>query len=630
MAKIPIMQKLKKQGNKSKYTKYVDYTDEPFGESEKDKEEFIRIRMLRETGLSARSDELTRWKDNIERQSGVKTKEDVPGKSNIRIPLEGAIVESKTSDEVDTLGYPLIIPTEPQDNELSNIFQVVYDYVINNIVKLKKIKMKAYMLKNTLGDVLLKVYWKTDKQKFRNEDGTEEIITVYDDIFVEIIDPRNFILDPIAYNPGKDIDDAKWCGFYSIYGYKHFQQLFGNLDGYKNIDKVPQGSMLDNDALFVDNEEVDQYDSKYVEVYEHWDIVEDKLTTVANNVIIRETPIPYYNPISRKKNLPISHYACHLRVGGFWNYSDIDVTKDLIDEYQTMRNINLDSAKTYTHPILVVGRLNDLDVDDMQLGNGFVWQVDDINQVKHITMGGNTGVPFSLEGANRDDMIRVTGHDLDGVLGSPGQTATQTLEKKESAIKRIRYMNSYNEMNGDTRLYMLIKDLILLKYSDKRIGYIVGKNTAGELVQEHIKNAKKSFKIDYDIQVVPNNNVPASNEIKKLRNQELLANLVQVANINPEKYTPMIDMAVKRIIEENLQMSAQEIEQSMGSSEPKEEAEDTQGQAMLEQELERSRQFGMNVGGGGGMEGKKNGTAKSSQGVGVQENIQPRIQNMIG
>jgi len=610
---------------KVKFKSYVDYSfDVDKGLTTQEKKDVLRINILKQNALSVRSYELGRWKDNIQRQGGAKFKEDVPGRSNLRIPMEGAIVESKTADEIDTMGFPLVIPTESNDIEIANTFQIVFDNVINNVLNLKKTMIDTFFSKNTFGDGLVKVFWATEKQLFRQKGVKNELITVYDDIKVEPIDLRNFIIDPISYNPGKGLSDARYCGFYSMYSLASFKQNFGADPSYKNIDKVTGGKISDNDALFTILEQGDSTNTLYVEVYEHWDLTTDELVIMANNIVIRKTPIPYWNPINKQKKLPIAHFISHIKLDGFWNLGDVDKSKDLVDEYETMRNINLDSAKTYTHPILVVGESNDVDVDDMTLGNGFVWEVDDINQVKQIQMGGNTGLPFNMESATKNDLTRVTGVDIDGILGNPSATATQTLEKKEASLKLIKAMNSYNELNGFIRLYGLIKDLILLKYNKKRITSIVGKDNAGELITVYKKEAKESFKTDYNIMIVPNNEIPASNEIKKVRNTELLSILGQFVGM-PGVQEKLV-LALDKTLKENLQLSDQEI----ASAQPQQQPQEAQGQdPALQEALAQSQALGLQPTPEGGGDPKQ-ATAEAQGGTGVQSKIQTRTQALIG
>ncbi len=547
-----------------------------------EKDRSNKVLSLQREMIDARNQELDRWEDDIKRaQFENDIDEDGArfGKSNIRIPLEFAFIESKSADELDTLPFLKILAVKDNDTMLSQAMQEVMDFVLNKVVNIKEVLYRMHMKqKNVLGDGLIKVYWLEEFRNVKipkvktNKDG-EKVITykskkvkVYDNVKLDLVDCRQFLIDPIAYQAGKTLNDANHCEFVSLYKAEDFEQIFSNRVGYKNLDLVRGGTYtrVTDESIPSEDEQDARVRENYVEVVEHWDVLNDELIVLANDIEIRHTPVPYYDPKTGAKALPVAHFVDHMSATGFWNISEVDLIRDMTEERETQRNINIDAAKGYTHPFIAVGGMNDMDIDEFAWGINSVMEVDDVNQMKQFSMSGNTGLPFNLENANLEDCIMTTGHDIRGILGSPGQTATQTLERKESQVKRTKLTSFYNEVNGYRRLYTLVKNLILQFYTPEQIEEILGKS---EKSKQFLKYKDQILKNDYEIMIVSNNQIPATREIKKLRNQETLATIGALPFNEQGQLPPPVATATRPVLIENLEIAPELVDTILGTSE---------------------------------------------------------------
>jgi len=245
----------------------------------------------------------------------------------------------------------------------------------------------------------------------------------------------------------------------------------------------------------------------------------------------------------------------HMMGTGFYNRGIIALVAELASETETMRNINYDAAKAYTHPAIFYGGDNDIDTDEMVWGIKSAFEVEDVNQIKQLNQSANSGLPFNLEGVNGEDQVTITGHNIRAVTGSSGATATEILRVKESQNIRTRSTTAYNEVYGYKRFDYLVKNLIIQNYgvpgSEKVINHALTDGTVNYFdfkgKDKNILRDGKNLR-DYKITVVANNQLPASRELQKSRDMEALTTLIQIPRDQKGQIPPDLIGPVRKVM----------------------------------------------------------------------------------
>jgi len=471
----------------------------------------------------------------------------IEGRSYLKIPYIYAYIRGKTADEVSTMPYPKVLGTEYRDTETAYVFQKLMDYVVNNVLGLKKLMAQLYMTqKNVYGDGFLRFYWCREVEvykKYRKVRGVKlkgavkldkddepmfkeyEVVT-YENIKAEIVPIENLILDPTLYQSGKSIRDARRAGIFSYVLKEDFESIFKNKEGFFNLDLVKGGgdmNIVPSEIKALRN----KTDKDFVEIYEGWDLNTDEHVYIADGVVIYYDACPYWNKFTKKKYIPVCQFVDNVSPLGMYNYGEPHMLHDIVEEKMTEKHINLDIAK-YSGSMLFFDDMADVDIDAIQWRHGGVAKANDPNNsMKAVSLSANYQLPFANANSLQNDETIVSGHDVTGIIGgATGESATKTLERKESSMKITNFTNYVNEVGGFADAYMIIKNMILQFYTIEEFKNIAGEE--GELLYELAKKNAKALKQDYDIAIVANNQIPATREIRKLRNQEALAMIMQI------------------------------------------------------------------------------------------------------
>lgn len=228
------------------------------------------------------------------------------------------------------------------DNQKAKIRQYVVQYVLDN----NDMSMKNNRNERRLGKLGNEIY------KIGFNYNVELPNGVHGDIFVHDIDPANFVNDPIAL----DIDDGEYHDYvYSLHRIKAARVFKKELDklGLK-IDEIGQGTFI-NTTLYT----TETYDQNFdtVQVVEHWfrqpnegsekytytindkevtETVEWEAGDIAcsiqiNNTEIKYIPLYWLKTHKQNKMYPFA-IGCKIPVENqFWDKSDIEPIKELVD-----------------------------------------------------------------------------------------------------------------------------------------------------------------------------------------------------------------------------------------------------------------------------------------------------------
>lgn len=563
------------------------------------------------------------------------------GLSNLKIPYTYAHIRGKTAAEVDTMPFPRVVGTEYRDMNTAFLFQKLMDYAINNVLDFEKVITELYMKqKNVFGDGFLrfgyKKMWETYRKVVKKKgvavvDKDGEIkykkydVMTFDDIYVDIVPIENLVFDTSIFQSGKTIRDAKRMGIFHYIHKDDFESVFSEKEGFFNHGLVMAGGTMNTVPEYA-RESRNTTGNDFIEIYEGWDLIEDCWMFIANGVTIFYDSCPYWNKFTKKKYLPIAHFVDNISPYGAYNFGEPDMLHDIDEERHTQKNINLDVSK-HTGGMVFVDEMADFDIDDVEWRHGgFVRMSDPNNSVREVNLNANVQLPFSNMASLADDSTVVSGFDAGALLGGAGESATATLEKKESGMLITRFVNKYNEKNGFKDSYTIIKNLMLQFYKKDRFKNIMGNE--GETLYELVDGNSKVFRQDYDLLVVSNNQIPATREIRKLRNQEILGIVASMPVDQDGKILPHMVPVYKQVLLD-MGMSDVDVEEVLGIegglfNMDGGEAEDAELMAMAES-------LGADVSGLGGNEERsitRGGSVKKSVNNPAASDMQRTVQNL--
>lgn len=538
--------------------------------------------------MNYRSPYIDIWTKNIERAKFEKDdveieKALIEGRSYIRLPIEYAFIESKTADEIQRIPYPVLVGESPDARDLNEPFSEAMEYVISDHIKLKPLLIDGYMKhKNTMGDMFLWFDWHDETRYSSIPTGKKKNGVMQfkkkpykiRKIEARLFDPRNVLIDPILYQPGKTQRDMRKCGLFEMYLEDEFFTLFTKEKGYFNLDMVKGGVNVRNDAI----QEVEESffeGFKYVEVYRHIDLLKDEVHTFANGTLIKKSAIPHKTPKGHKY-IPLVWISNHISIVGAYNYGEPYLLSDLVEEEEQMRRINMDSAR-YSMPIYVTSKLADLDDQDVQVRPGAHWKFDDPrNDVNMIQAQGNTGLPFSVESAMRSDSIIISGHDVNALVASPDESATKSRIKQLSSQRRTELIAQRNDFAFEY-LYSIVKNMILQYYKKGDLEKMILED--GRSLYDVLGNNMKALKQDYVVRVKANTNVPIMQEFEKQLNIDTLQVMTQIPVDQQGSIPPHLVPQVRKVLTDR-GLSDREIDQAVPDGQQFSNEEQQGGNAM--------------------------------------------------
>lgn len=250
-------------------------------------------------------------------------------------------------------------------------------------------------------------------------------------------DIRNFYIDDEVID---NIDQASDCMYDQWLSYSKFKNLENSV-WYKDIDKVvPRWYSTENNTFTTPEQRVKQ--GNYVRLRNYWNIEKDMYVVIANDVIIRETPVP--STIQGKKALPFV-----IRVLGKKNYS---IYGRGLCETLMMFNAEINNLRE-----LLMDAIRRSNTQTLAIWSGLTFNGRDFSYDNEIltfdgTMNGNfqqiSGNPpnqaiFSYMQEIYKSIAIYTGIDIQNIIGQPQQTAFQTEVQREASQKRVNvwFMN---------------------------------------------------------------------------------------------------------------------------------------------------------------------------------------------
>jgi hypothetical protein len=424
-----------------------------------------------------------KWRRMWEMQREVKNKDD--WQSNHIVPTTLAIVETILSEVIDHSPKPLILPRSSEDAPKATIMEHVFNFtweVADGDMALYDVLKDAFILGTGIGQ---EYYWK-EPRRIMNNKGKEELITDFDDVYLEAVKFEDFFPDEKgrAFTGPYQLRD---CIRRYIMNYDDFKLFFqGEVwDPLKNAHYVVPGG---DTEYHEDQKPPDGFDKgKDVEVLWYWSRKPlDALYIVANNVLIVKGPNPF-----KHKQLPFARAVDVKRPHDFYGKGEPELLESIVDEANTLRQMIIDRNHLDIDKMFFVSPNMNLSDEDLIARPHGAIPSDDVNSAKPIEYG---DIPRSIELSLKhleDDSVIATGINPRAQALPSSGTATEAAIIKESTLKRIRLKMRLIEKEFLTTVGRLRVSNILQYYSQPKLEKIVGEKETEEFKQQMGEMEKK-------------------------------------------------------------------------------------------------------------------------------------------
>lgn len=430
---------------------------------------------------------------------------------NLVAPFARIFVDAKTSEEVKAISEYTFTPVEDSgDSWKVDLLKDVNAHVRRK-VKQKSKRHDMLRIKNTCGVSIARVGYRKimGMRKIRdttNADGdiltwTEQPVPIYDDLFMDVVSPFNFLVDPNATT----MDDAMDCAHFHAENFESFWETYHNNPLFKNTEAVKpgiQGTYMAGGfvAGHIGNFECQ---SDMVMIAEYFNKIRDEWVVYANGVEIYYGPLPddhkelpfvsYHNNTSfctgliemttRTVNGEDVSMAPNVSADkSFWTIGDPATIADLIElrtahgraAHRLIKRMSQRIIGTRGSYRLPTDR-NWLDGDEAQGAAG---------NIEVINMAGGGAGAGDWQWAFDDlfQLMRLTiGIDPSNIYSTKTQTLGEAEIQEESAQKRLNMGLEYNEENGEVRMGTLVHKLIQQRYTKPELKRLTGDETKEEL-----------------------------------------------------------------------------------------------------------------------------------------------------
>lgn len=320
---------------------------------------------------------------------------------------------------------------------------------------------------------------KTGELKYKEREIVEK-----DDTFTEHIENEFIYVDETA----KHITKARDFIERELIDWDDFQLLYKDHPHYENVDRVVPAVVVSKNAKFFKHAE-DMHDNA-VELLHYYNKLRDEYIILANNVIIRQSPIPF-----KHKELPLAVQVYYPVPGRIYGMGIPHIISSLAEERKAGRDMTADRRKMHLAKFFIVNDLFDIDEKDLTPRPHGLVKVNTgglpLNQViLPLEYGDISGSSVRLDDSLLEDERRAHGID-DRVQGvNQGGTATEAAILKEAAQKRINLVNALANMDFLKRIGRLKWSNIQFFYPIPRVDRITLRN------EEREKKTYRKIKVD--------------------------------------------------------------------------------------------------------------------------------------
>lgn len=422
-----------------------------------------------------------------------------PRKERVVVPMARIFVESKTAEEVKSMRtYEFGAGKDPSDEWKLSLIKDV-DAHVRRRVKLGPKRMQAIRMKNICGVSILRLGYRKLMRTIKeytdvDEDGegiTWKLreVPVYDDLFVDLVSPLNFAVDPNATT----MDDAMDCVHFHTENWEVAYETYAKDKRFKNWKHVRPGH----------NNCVD-FGEYFCKQRDEWVIFASPSSAIKQTKWhIANTPRIeiYCGPLpDAHKELPFVSYhnnatfvSGYMRdmatqspsgeeVGqsedvraeeGFWTEGDPQTMMDLIDlrtgfgraAYKAMKRASayivatapghaFDDSRPWKDGDQAPGMMGKFSVESLGEANiaSFQFIYDDL----------------------MNQMILTSGTDPRNLTDNKQKTATESIAQTETSQRRLEAGMEYNEENGEVRMGTILYKLTQQRYSKPELVPLTG------------------------------------------------------------------------------------------------------------------------------------------------------------
>jgi hypothetical protein len=291
--------------------------------------------------------------------------------SNVKSPMASGRIES-TMHKLRRLDLRFVVRPDnvkdPKDKRKARVVQEL----LNNLFERRDYKSRLMTwFKDCLihGSAFMHVYYlrkkrtvqmpKTDvkqmseeeKEKLKNREKVyeKEVVYDYDDIAFEPVKIQEIFVDPSARNLHGTSYEAQWIIRRMLPSLSQFKAMYSADPDAKNINKVrPVSHYVGEETEFFEPpKDVDNDD--YVELLHYYNKAEDKYVVLANDVLIKEMPLPY-----KHKQLPFVKIDAYEVLHQFYGMGIPDRLMNIQSEEEILKNLVYDRLHITANPIIKV------------------------------------------------------------------------------------------------------------------------------------------------------------------------------------------------------------------------------------------------------------------------------------
>lgn len=432
-------------------------------------------------------------------------------RSNIALPDGFAAVQTHMQETIDRRSRPRLKPVGSDDNAI----EMFGNAILNYSMEMTGYDYQDYLAKQTAairGTSFVMEYYRVDKRKIQDPVGVDEEtgeleyeekeVVDFDDAYTEWVDNEFIFFDPGT----SDQNDLRDMVYREILDYDEFKQKYEMLPGFMNIDKVPKAGLVNDQAKYFERPR-DMTDDE-VEILHYYNRLIDAYYVLANNVLIRMSPLP-----SKHKELPLAVHVHYNVPGQIYGLGIPKTIYSLTEERRSLRNLNVDRNNLHINKMFLVNDLVDLDEEDARSRPHGLIPVNTnglrLNEVIQPLEYGDTPVSYyRTEEMLLEDIRRAHGIDdrLQGV--SQAGTATEAAILKEASQRRINLINTLSEMNTVIRIGRLKWSNIQFFYPAKKVEKITEDN------EERLKKDYRTIRSDGMVFKIQDNPGTGKKELK--------------------------------------------------------------------------------------------------------------------
>lgn len=283
-------------------------------------------------------------------------------KSNVKSPMTSGRVEA-AMHKIKQMNVKFVCkPTEDADRGKAKIVNEVLNFLFDK----GRFKYElATWFKDGLihGNGIARVYYmkkqrsvklavtdpkemtKEQKKELKENEGKKAVYgetekkLEYDDITIEPVPLVEFFPDPNARCIHGNAFTASWVIRRRMVSFEQFLAEYESDPDCVDVDKVKSTGYYKDETLVEEFEfPHDDTDGEFVEILEKEDVISDQLTVVANDIVIKDTPLPYNH-----KQITYIKIGCIEHPHQFWWLGLADRVLAFQAEEEILKNLNYDA-----------------------------------------------------------------------------------------------------------------------------------------------------------------------------------------------------------------------------------------------------------------------------------------------